>query len=438
MTKSISNHDKLNPSAKISPNLISRQQSNEVNQSTTKAIAQSTGSQPSGGLQIVHVTIGRVRLRTTDSTLNPILESIAQDLRSLEGVTEVSVNEQTGSLVINFHEDKLSLAQILALKSDFDILQPQASSDSTSKSDPFAAWKSLSFWKEQGISLIPMMTGLAVTRSLGIHGWVSIPLYMVAADATRGVIGYLGSQVSTSEKNKNSHPSSAIKSDIKDESQLSKVEGKSTIEQEKSTNVDKASEVAAPAKIDYSVVHAIGGRIRLNVPKIALDRAYARRLERLVKTDAQVTSVRVNFDAASIAIAYKSNQIPLSHWVSLIELALETTPTQLMTTANEPLKQVSQTAEITKTTAGNKTTDITQTAEVINSTTAKQTTPPQTTEITETTAANQTTDITQSAEVINSKTAKQTTAKLSSLWTNLKSPAMSFFLGIMANLHLKM
>jgi hypothetical protein len=438
MSKVISNHEKLNPSAKISPNLISTQQSNEENQTTTKAIGQSTGSQPSGGLQIVHVTIGRVRLRTTDSSLNSILDSIAQDLRSLDGVTEVSGNEQTGSLVINFDEDKLSLAQILALQSDFEILQPQASSDSASKSDPFAAWKSLSFWKEQGISLIPMMTGMAVTGGLGIHGWVSIPVYMIAADATRGVIGYLG-QVSTSEKNKNSHTSSAIKSDIKEESELSKEEGKSTIQQEKSTNVDKASEVVAPAKIDYSVVHAIAGRIRLNVPKIALDRAYGRRLERLVKTDAQVTSVRVNFDAASIAIAYKSNQIPLSHWVSLIELALETNPpTQLIPTANEPLKQVSQTAEITQTTAANQTTEITQTAEVINSTTPKQTTLAQSAEITETTAANQTTDITQSAEVINSKTAKQTTPKLSSLWTNLKSPGMSFLLGIMANLHLKM
>jgi len=399
MTKTISNREKLTLSPKISPNLISTPQSNEVNQSISKVIAQSTGLQPSGGLQIVHVTTGRVRLRTTDSSLNSILDNIAQDLRSLDGVREVSVNEETGSLVINFDENKLSLPQILALKSDFEILQPQASSDSAIKSDPFAPWKSLSFWKEQGISLIPMMTGMAVTGGLGIHGWVSIPVYMIAADATRGVIGYLGSQVSI-EKNKNSHTSSAIK----DESELSKKEGKSTIEQEKSTNVDKASDVVAPAKIDYSVVHAIGGRIRLNVPKIAVDRAYGRRLERIVKTDPQVSSVRVNFDAASIAIAYKSNQIPLSHWVSLLELALEINPPTVgITTANEPLKQVSHTNEITDATMANQT-DL---------------------------------KVSQTAEVINSTTAKQTTPELSSLWTNLKPPAMSFSLGIMANLPLE-
>ncbi|MEH2000941.1 MAG: HMA2 domain-containing protein [Nostoc sp.] len=403
MTKTVNNGEKSSQSAKISPDFISAPESHELNQSKTKPIGLVTESHPSGGLQIVHLSTGRVRLRTTDSSLNSILDSIAQDLRSLEGVREVSLNQQTGSLVINFDEQKLSFPQILALKSDLQI-QPPASSDSSSKTDPFAAWKSLSFWKEQGISLIPMMTGLAVTGGLGIHGWVSIPVYMIAADATRGVIGYLGSQVATSEKNENSHPSSAIKSDIKSESELLKINHESTIQQEKSTNVDKASEVVAPAKIDYSVVHRIPGRIRLNVRKIAEDRAYGRRLERRVKADPQVTSVRVNFDAASIAIAYQSREIPLSHWVSLMELALETNPPTLgVTTANQPLEEVSQTPEVS------------------NSTTANQTT----------------LKVNQAAEVSNSTTAKQTTPELSSPWTNLKPPAMSLSLGLMANLPLE-
>ncbi|MDZ8227898.1 HMA2 domain-containing protein [Nostoc sp. ChiVER01] len=397
MTKNSINCEKLNISAKISPNLISTLQSNEANQSPSKAIAQ-----PSGALQIVHVTTGRVRLRTTDSSLNSILDNIAQDLRSIEGVKEVAVNEQTGSLVVNFDEDKLSLPQILALKSDLDIQLPQASSDSSSKTDPFAAWKSPLFWKEQGISLIPMMTGLAVTGGLGIHGWVSIPVYMIAADATRGVIGYLGSQVSTSEKNEGNHTSSAIKSDI----------SKSTIQQEN-------SKVVAPAKIDYSIVHQIPGRIRLNVPKIAQDRAYGRRLERIVKTDAQVTSVRVNFGAASIAIAYQSREIPLSYWVSLMELALEINPPTVgITTAKQPLEEVSQTPEITDVTTTNQTNPVTQT-----------------TEVTDATTLNHPNQVTQTPEVINSTT-NQTTPELSSPWTNLKSPAMSFSLGIMANLPL--
>ncbi|MEH2212106.1 HMA2 domain-containing protein [Nostoc sp.] len=404
MTKTISSREKLSASGKISSDLISTQQSNKSKHITTKAMTQATQSQPSGGLEIVHVTTGRVRLRTTDSSLNSILDSIAQDLRSLEGVREVTVNEQTGSLVVNFDEDKLSLPQILALKSDIEIQQPQASFDSASKTDPFAAWKSPSFWKEQGISLIPMMTGLAVTGGLGIHGWVSIPVYMIAADATRGVIGYLGSQVPTSEKNEGNNTSSAIKSDISE----------STIQPEN-------SKVAAPAKIDYSVVHAIGGRIRFNVPKIAQDRAYGRRLERIVKTDAQVTSVRINFGAASIAIAYQSRDIPLSYWVSLMELALEINPPTLgMTTTKQPLEEVSQTPEITNATTTNHTTPVSQTAEVTDATTA-----------------NHTTTVSQTAEVTDVTTANQTTPQLSSLWSSLKSPAMSLSLGMMANLPLE-
>jgi hypothetical protein len=428
MTKNTSNREKLNILAKISSNLISKQPNNEVNQSTSKAIAQSMKLQPSGGLQIVHITTGRVRLRTTDSSLNSMLDSIAQDLRSLEGVTEVTVNEQTGSLVINFDEDKLSLPRILALKPDLEIQQPQASSDSPSKTDPFAAWKSASFWKEQGISLIPMMTGLAVTGRLGIHGWVSIPVYMIVADATRGVIGYLGSQAPISEKNEENHTSSAIKSDIS-ESELSK---------EKQNNLEKTSKVTAPAKIDYSVVHAIGGRIRLNVPKIAQDRAYARRLERIVKTDAEVTSVRMNFDAASIAIAYQSREIPLSHWVNLMELALETNPpTQTITKANQPLQEVSQSADTDATTA-NAPTPVTQTAEITDATMANHNTPvTQTPEITDATTANHNTPVTQTPEITDATTANKTSSKLSSLWTNLKSPAMSFSLGVMANLPLQ-
>jgi hypothetical protein len=112
MTRNTSNRGNLNVFAKISSNLISKQQTKEVSQTNIK-MAQSTDSQASSRLQIVHVTTGRVRLRTTDSSFNSILDNIAQDLRSIEGVREVVVNEQTGSLVVNFDKDKLSLPQIL-------------------------------------------------------------------------------------------------------------------------------------------------------------------------------------------------------------------------------------------------------------------------------------------------------------------------------------
>jgi hypothetical protein len=402
MAKTISSSEKSRPSPNRSLDLTSAQQHNN------QAIAQLTGLQPASGWQIVHVTTGRVRLRTTDSDLNSILDTIAQDLRQQDGVKKVSVNEQMGSLVVNFDENKLSLAQFLSLHPSLPIYQPQTAPEHASQTDPLAAWKSWNFWKEQSISLIPLMMGLAVTRGLGIQGWVSIPAYMIAADATRTVIGFLGSQASTLEKSKNPSTGCAITSDIIREDELSKIEGKSPTQQHRSTdNVDKASEMAAKsAKVSYSVVHTMPGRIRLKIEKIAQDYAYGRRLERLLKTDTQVTNVRVNINAASIAIAYHSPEIPLSHWVSLMELALETNPpTQsILTTANQPLlEQVSQAAEITDATTANQTSHMTETGEITDATTATD----------------------------------EKTSDLSSFWTNLKPPAMSFCLGIMANLALE-
>ncbi|MEH2326983.1 MAG: hypothetical protein V7K32_26145 [Nostoc sp.] len=98
MTKNSSNREKLKIFAKISSNLISTPQRNEVNQSTSKAIAQ-----PSGALQIVHLTTGRVRLRTTDSSLNSMLDKIAQDLRSSSAIkSEISesTSQQENSKVV--------------------------------------------------------------------------------------------------------------------------------------------------------------------------------------------------------------------------------------------------------------------------------------------------------------------------------------------------
>jgi hypothetical protein len=43
------------------------------------------------------------------------------------------------------------------------------------------------------------------------------------------------------------------------------------------------------------------------VPRIAQDLKYAQWLEKLLATDAYVTSVRVNRNAASIVINYKTN-----------------------------------------------------------------------------------------------------------------------------------
>ncbi|MBW4631007.1 MAG: hypothetical protein KME30_03605 [Iphinoe sp. HA4291-MV1] len=337
MTKTISSREKLSPQEKKPVDLFSsQQQSDESSETTRKSVARSPMQPPIGKLQIVHATTGRVRIRATDGSHNSILNTISQNLRKQDGVREVSVNQETGSLVVNFDEKKLPLPQMLERLQQFDIHQLQAS-QAKSKQDPFAAWKSLDFWKEQGISFIPLFTGLAVTGGLGISGLASIPVYLITANATRRVIDELQTSESQTSTVPSSQPApndkkSSTKRNTTDQPSLSKVEHKSV------------ETTAQPAKIAYSVVHAIPGRIRLNVPRVARDRAYARRLERLLKTESQVTNVRINCDAASIAITYGSGKIPMSHWVGLMQLADQTIPqtkpiktTPIKTTIEQPL-----------------------------------------------------------------------------------------------------
>ena len=89
-----------------------------------------------------------------------------------------------------------------------------------------------------------------------------------------------------------------------------------------------------PAKVAYSIAHAIPGRVRFRVPRIAHDPKYVQRLETLLKSDSTVTSERVNSAARSVVITYKTGMMqnsqkrvqgflstPISHLANLIESA---------------------------------------------------------------------------------------------------------------------
>jgi hypothetical protein len=78
--------------------------------------------------------------------------------------------------------------------------------------------------------------------------------------------------------------------------------------------------------------------VRFRVPQIASDPKYAQRLEALLKEDPVVTSERVNRDAVSIVITYKTGMLQDSkeqvqsvweravlHLASLIESASDVT-----------------------------------------------------------------------------------------------------------------
>ncbi|MEC4814297.1 MAG: hypothetical protein SAK29_13630 [Scytonema sp. PMC 1069.18] len=342
MTKTISSRERLSSNQKKSDDVISSVHlSDEVKNDTRKGDAKSTKQPIQTGLQIIHATTGRVRIRATDGSHNSILNTLCEHLQQQKGVREVFINEQTGSLTVNFDEKRISLPQMLERLEQWGVKQAKSASESESKEDPFAAWKSLDFWKEQGVALIPLVTGLAVTSRLGITGLASIPVYWVTANAARRVISYVEPRLSASEKSTNSQ----------------KTKNSTTYQPSSNSEVKQSSTNVAvdPAKIEYSIVHAIPGRIRFNVPRINRDRAYARRLERLLKTDPHVTNVRLNCDAASIAIAYGSTEISVSHWVDLMRLADQTVPpTNSVNTTKEqpspePLIQLTQPTESTTT-----------------------------------------------------------------------------------------
>jgi len=152
-----------------------------------------------------------------------------------------------------------------------------------SKTGSFELWKSLDFWQEQAIDLIPLLMAIAVTRKMEIYGWKAFPVYLLVVNTSRQLLEYL---------------SSARPRDL---------------------NPDNPK--VADCSIDCTIVHAIPQRIRLRVPLLAEDIAYGQRLEKLLTSDPQVTHIRLNCPTASIAIAYKSPETSLAHWLEILESA---------------------------------------------------------------------------------------------------------------------
>jgi hypothetical protein len=65
------------------------------------------------------------------------------------------------------------------------------------------------------------------------------------------------------------------------------------------------------AKVDYQIVHATAGHIRIRVPRLAEDEVYADRLDRLVKSFNFVTNAYINTKARSLVVNYRNNDISI-------------------------------------------------------------------------------------------------------------------------------
>jgi hypothetical protein len=77
---------------------------------------------------------------------------------------------------------------------------------------------------------------------------------------------------------------------------------------------------AAPQQISYNIAHAIPGRIRFRIPRIATDAGYADKLKAVMEFHG-MTDVRINPEAASIVIKYRSEKIPISHLAAKKEVS---------------------------------------------------------------------------------------------------------------------
>lgn len=153
------------------------------------------------------------------------------------------------------------------------------------------------------------------------------------------------------------------------------------------------------------------------MPRLAEDRAYGRRLEKLLNNDPHTIGVRVNSGAASIAISYQPSQISVTHWVNLMELALQTNPPS----TSDPIKvaqpQTSQ-EEVSQTTQTDTTTVLEDTTLNVSHR-----------------AQSDNTNVLEDTTLQKSRTTEveNTNLNLSSLWADLKPATLSYSLAMMAN-----
>lgn len=97
------------------------------------------------------------------------------------------------------------------------------------------------------------------------------------------------------------------------------------------------------AKVAYSIAHAIPGRVRFRIPRIAKDSKYVQRLEALLKADPLVSGKRVNSAAASIVITYKSGTMPNSkkRSLSLLEQVISYLSSLIQSAASDAVVSIS-------------------------------------------------------------------------------------------------
>ncbi|WP_446363782.1 hypothetical protein [Coleofasciculus sp. G3-WIS-01] len=270
---------------------------------------------PEREVEILHLVPGRLRLRVLGEEPGTVLRSVTPHLRKRDGVREIRTNEQIGSLLITFDTNQLSLAQLFESLRDLgiaEIKQPPSQEPLDSEA-----------WKKAGTQLqsfIPLLIGLLTTRQLGLQGWRSIAVYLLTANVVRQIMQNLDlAEGKTEEKVEETRQKAAGNN--------ADLDGHDITNSTAYELNDKHPIVAlnTNSTVVYSLVHAVPGRMRFRVPKVAEEPAYLRRLELLVKKDDWITQMRCNSTVASVVMTYNPMEVSEAeaglHFISLIQIA---------------------------------------------------------------------------------------------------------------------
>ncbi|MGB3193092.1 MAG: HMA2 domain-containing protein [Limnoraphis sp.] len=229
-------------------------------------------------IEVVHATPGRVRIKARSHK-----ETVAQNLRQIEGVYSVILHPNTESLVLKFDTRKLSLSQLLAQltvshcalenqfknQSESQHLSPDEAVKLTSTSEPST---------EVIETLIRMIAAMLLNRHLGLSGWVSLPVSYATSQATAKVIN-------------------GVKPQLKNAALLT-----ANLNPKNSSNLQDKN-------LEISVIHSTPGRIRLRVPQVREDSRYAKRLERFAEQNSGIQKININPTTASVTIIHQFNSV---------------------------------------------------------------------------------------------------------------------------------
>ncbi|MBO0348130.1 hypothetical protein J0895_03235 [Phormidium pseudopriestleyi FRX01] len=267
-----------------------------------------------GNVKLVQAVEGCVQLRAGDVPSILSLNLIGQELGQEPGIVAVSTEEKTGDLIIVFNPHVIPLIQVLERLQEWGI--------SGIKSDPDPAKQVGNFLlhHQELETLAPMIAGMLVTQTLKLRGGWALLGNVIAASVTRQAIAQL---------EQNSTDAALVTVPLV----------------APPAPTAPKSGVKTPSGMGVEIVHAIPGRVRLRVPKIATDSTCADRLKTEIASQPEVTEIRLNPLTASIVIQYEIasglDESWRSHLVEMIEPAIadslpEETPTPQPDSQEEP------------------------------------------------------------------------------------------------------